>query len=70
MSEDPRKVIRVSAATDCYIRDYAERRGITITEAADALVATAIKRLRRLDRYATRVANRDNGHAASDEAGA
>ena len=51
MSED-RKVVRVSAESEGYIRGYANRRGMLIGEAADALIAMAIGRLAALARYA------------------
>jgi hypothetical protein len=51
MSDD-RKVIRVSADSEKAIKAYAEKRGVSVGEAADALLNTAVSRLNALARYA------------------
>jgi hypothetical protein len=50
MSDD-RKIIRVSAESDKAIRTYADRKGVEVGEAVDALIATAVSRLNALTRY-------------------
>ena len=51
MSNDDRKIIRVSAESDKAIRAYANKRGVEVGEAVDSLIATAISRLNALTRY-------------------
>jgi hypothetical protein len=46
------KVIRVSPESDRHIREYATLKGITVSEAADRLVATAVGRRAALARFA------------------
>ena len=47
-----RIVVRVSPETDKQLRAYAERKGMTLGEAADALVGTAVARLEAVSRWA------------------
>ncbi len=51
MSDSEKKVIRVSADSEKAIKAYAEKRGIQVSEAADALIGTAVSRLNALARY-------------------
>ncbi len=51
MADDSKKIVRVSAESDKAIRTYAERRGLDMGEAADALIATAVSRLNALKKY-------------------
>lgn len=45
------KVLRVSAEIDTFIREYAEKKGVTVNEATDTLLATAKGRLEALAKY-------------------
>ncbi len=52
MATDNRKVVRVSPEVERLIRDHATGKGISLGDAADALVLTGHARLTALQRYA------------------
>ena len=49
---DNRKVVRVNTASEKAIRAYAEKKGLTVGDAADALISTGVSRLAALAKYA------------------
>lgn len=51
MSTDNRKVVRVSEDSEELIKKYAEEKGVTIGEAADALLGTAWSRISALRKH-------------------
>lgn len=51
MAEDNRKVVRVSPEVERLIRAHAKDKGVSLGDAADALVLTGHARLAALKRY-------------------
>lgn len=50
-TEQSREVVRVSKATHKLLHGYGTKKGLTVGEAADALITTAIGRLTALAKY-------------------
>lgn len=51
MPKEKRIVVRVSAESDATIRAYAERKGLSVSDAADACIAYASRRIAALTKY-------------------